>query len=513
MTKPRDLATLGGGFTQSGTGAIQRTVENKLKDTVSVKDFGAVGDGVADDTAAIQAAITASIRVHIPAGTYKITSTLTVNNTHISGAGVFYSSPYGTSDLSGTVIRPVGMQNQAAFFLDGVSVNKTSISNLGVDMSLMTPGTTAGDFDYATMTKGFYVRNRHSVQLTNIEVAKVPSNSAGYVFVSGASGGMYWGRYDGVSVRTKEGTGNKPTAKGFVLVGDAAILTAQTFIHCTSYRGWYLKNVDASTFIGCDAENNPKDGWYIDNCKNITWNNGYHEFQGTEDAARTYYQFYAVNNCKRCVISGASISGNGIAGLTGLNGNIISATGGNLGSDEAIQKFGTLTIDQAGNVGAPTNTSFLGYLSAFNATVPTGTTQSIFFSASTAGFDAASEYSAGSGIFTFRTPTNTFGGLTGTYLVTVHLSIYGLTFPTPIPLNKQIWFKLGGAGYTGPTEITMFAAGENELVLSGSALIRVSGNATAFIQPALEHNAGISLYIRNNNNASSNSWFSVSKVA
>ena len=27
MTKPRDLATLGGGFTQSGTGAVQRTVE------------------------------------------------------------------------------------------------------------------------------------------------------------------------------------------------------------------------------------------------------------------------------------------------------------------------------------------------------------------------------------------------------------------------------------------------------------------------------------------------------
>jgi polygalacturonase len=53
MTKPRDLATLGGGFTQSGTGAIRRTVENKLKDTVSVKDFGAVGNGVADDTAAI----------------------------------------------------------------------------------------------------------------------------------------------------------------------------------------------------------------------------------------------------------------------------------------------------------------------------------------------------------------------------------------------------------------------------------------------------------------------------
>ena len=48
MTKTRDLADLGGGFIQAGSGAVQRTVESKLQDAVSVKNFGAVGDGVTE---------------------------------------------------------------------------------------------------------------------------------------------------------------------------------------------------------------------------------------------------------------------------------------------------------------------------------------------------------------------------------------------------------------------------------------------------------------------------------
>ena len=56
--------------------SVNRTVENRLADSVSVKDFGALGDGVTDDTAAIQAAIDAQATsggtVFFPVGIYRV---------------------------------------------------------------------------------------------------------------------------------------------------------------------------------------------------------------------------------------------------------------------------------------------------------------------------------------------------------------------------------------------------------------------------------------------------------
>ena len=76
------------------TGAVPTNVEEKLAQTVSVKDFGAVGDGVTDDTAAIQEAINyckskltsvnnssngGSATLFFPQGFYVVSSTLNVS--------------------------------------------------------------------------------------------------------------------------------------------------------------------------------------------------------------------------------------------------------------------------------------------------------------------------------------------------------------------------------------------------------------------------------------------------
>jgi Pectate lyase superfamily protein len=72
----RDELNHGGFFSPQGVGAVERTVQSKLQGFVDVQDFGAIGDGVADDTAAVQAALDAHLSVFLPEGDYKITDTL-----------------------------------------------------------------------------------------------------------------------------------------------------------------------------------------------------------------------------------------------------------------------------------------------------------------------------------------------------------------------------------------------------------------------------------------------------
>lgn len=74
------------GFKQSGAGAVDRLVQDELRERVSVTQFGAVGDGVTDDTAAIQAALDAANDVYCPPGVYNFTTLTVRQNTRLCGA-------------------------------------------------------------------------------------------------------------------------------------------------------------------------------------------------------------------------------------------------------------------------------------------------------------------------------------------------------------------------------------------------------------------------------------------
>jgi hypothetical protein len=63
-------------YTPPFTGSVGTNVGDKLAQTVSVMDFGAVGDGVTDDTVAIQTALSASNNVEVPSGNYRIDGTI-----------------------------------------------------------------------------------------------------------------------------------------------------------------------------------------------------------------------------------------------------------------------------------------------------------------------------------------------------------------------------------------------------------------------------------------------------
>jgi hypothetical protein len=66
-------------FQQLGTGAVVRTVTSKLQDVVHVKDFGATGNGVTDDSAAFLAALASGAgEVRADDGTYVVNSVITL---------------------------------------------------------------------------------------------------------------------------------------------------------------------------------------------------------------------------------------------------------------------------------------------------------------------------------------------------------------------------------------------------------------------------------------------------
>ena len=147
---PQGLGNISNSTAIATGSTTARSLANRFADVVNVKDFGAVGDGVADDTAAIQAAFNAAnyVRGYVmsPAGfTYRITDTIVIDRDRFTldfnNCGLLLDDATGLKDIlkvgNGTTSRnQILIQNlyfgktQVATAGYAVNLDKTSIVNI-----------------------------------------------------------------------------------------------------------------------------------------------------------------------------------------------------------------------------------------------------------------------------------------------------------------------------------------------------------------------------------------------
>jgi hypothetical protein len=133
-------------FPRTGTiaaafpGSVPRSVEDKLAETLTARDFGAVGDGTTDDGPALQAAMSAAAaagkHLVIGEGSFRTTMPLTLAG---AAAGltmtgrIVYAGPDGTTALT---IGDGGAVRNATKLYQGLRVVRATISNWSTEADI-----------------------------------------------------------------------------------------------------------------------------------------------------------------------------------------------------------------------------------------------------------------------------------------------------------------------------------------------------------------------------------------
>jgi hypothetical protein len=175
-------------FTQDGTGAVARTVDSKLNEFVSVKDFGAVGDGTTDDTVAIQAAIDSSANsIYFPTGTYLINKSTSSDGHTNYGLVIDRDNLTIYGDNAGTKLKRYNSDISTyalaypLIHIGGVEISNTNTaSNIVIkDMELYgndtrhsLTGNSVGDFRCAIHTKSAV-----NLEITNVTFWELDSSA------------------------------------------------------------------------------------------------------------------------------------------------------------------------------------------------------------------------------------------------------------------------------------------------------------------------------------------------
>ena len=199
-------------FTQQGTGAVSRSVQNKLEEFVSVKDFGAKGDGTTDDATAIQAALdfvgarnsggTTGGTVYMPAGIYQIKSTLKIqySNVKLQGAGkvqvyirrhefaadslLIEKTTQVNQEVNNITVEGITFLDNASAYTSG---NSTPMTGAHIVVNNITTGQ-LHDLDITNGQAGIRIYGGADISIMNVTcLGKFDSSQHGWNSVSGVA--------------------------------------------------------------------------------------------------------------------------------------------------------------------------------------------------------------------------------------------------------------------------------------------------------------------------------------
>jgi hypothetical protein len=255
------------GYLPAGTGAVATTVQTKLRESVSVKDFGAVGDGVADDTAAFQnffaalsiGTISGAIRKksgYIPAGVYAISSNLTLTAAGYAGGFELFgdgelNSVLLFSTTTGDALTVVGNYfSLTAFAIKGTSARRAGSGNgLTINASLATTSY-GGYLSRISITS----HGGDALALTQIEqhtfdrIYIYDSGGRG-IFLTGGAGSASWNVFENCRTAFTGGIG--------VEMASSAIHNTFTNLEVLAFGGTSGIRVNgrSNVLVNFDAEN------------------------------------------------------------------------------------------------------------------------------------------------------------------------------------------------------------------------------------------------------------------
>lgn len=171
-------------FRQAGTGAVVRSAEDKLRETITILDYGADPTGVADSTIKFQAALVAGTgkQVVIPPGNYLVSSTLTLpEDTHVIGAasGRALENGLGVSRISFTSLNtPLFNCTKNRFAIRGLTLNQIGVAVSG-SVAITTDGSggenqaynfNLEDLDISSFYNGLSITASNDARLDDIQV-------------------------------------------------------------------------------------------------------------------------------------------------------------------------------------------------------------------------------------------------------------------------------------------------------------------------------------------------------